>query len=596
MLECDGKGKHEFGVLFVAGIEHQRPGSAIASFSAAIYAWLVDWNCGSRESPGTPPVLKEARLSPGGGEDGEPAHLTLEVPLGLSDDRKVDARWLLAESSWPAPFAAPRFLELARWIWKVSTCLLVMQFVVPMRRHWSQAQKDPDRIVSWHGRLAHVAAALCYLVLMGTAGMLSVLLSILLLALAVAAKLPIPQIDRAVRWTVVKISSVLGDSYVLAHCPVQFAAMRTKVAQDLRWLQRNCDRVAVVAHSQGAAIAHQVLKDGDYGTGGLRAFITSGQGISKMHLLQRMDWDPQYAKVAWWSRTLVTFGLACAGLPALALLTSHWLRAAGFRALVSLPFSIPLIAGGLLIVALGVIRATRALSAAVQCDLLLPASRRQFTWTDYYASADPVSNGPLVNRSAGKSGHCAGPDIEVVAPPSPCNEIYNSGSLLTDHNGYLRNRDQFLSKLLNNLVAAAYGGRPGKNKPWLVCPDDLIAVRKRRRRQIAYLVIARMITTGSGIMLLFYYHIKALDTPMSRLVYTIPPHARVGDSPARLMTVLLIAVVTYTAFLIPQQIWERRAARKFFGTATRYRPPAERPEDEQSPSEEAAVTVAATAS
>lgn len=597
MPEYD-KGKHEFGVLFVAGIEHQRPGSAIASFSAALYAWLVDWNCGSRQSLGTPPVLKEARLSPGAGEDDGPAHLTLEVPLGLSD-RTVDARWLLAESSWPALFTAPRFLELARWIWKVSTCLLVMQFVVPMRRHWNQAHKGPDHIVPWHGRLAHVAAALCYLVLMGNAGMLSVLLSMLLLALAVAAKLPIPQIDRAVRWTVVKISSVLGDSYVLAHCPVQFAAMRTKVAQDLRWLQRNCDRVAVVAHSQGAAIAHQVLKDGDYDhrPDGLRAFITSGQGISKMHLLQLMDWNPRYARVAWWSRALITFGLACAGLPALVLLTSHWLHAAVLRALVALPFGIPLImiVGGLLIVALGVMRAIRALSAPVQRDLRLPAECAKFTWTDYYASADPVSNGPLINGPAGESGPRIRLDSHLVAPPSRCNEIYNSGSLLTDHNGYLGNRDQFVSKLLNNLVAAAYGRPRDTHKPQLVCRDDLIAVGKRRRRQIAYLVIARMITIGFGFALLFYYRIRAFDAPMSRLVHTIPPHARVGDSPARLMTVLLIGVVAYTAFLIPRQIWERRAARKFFGTATRYRPPAEQPDYEQSPSEETAVTVAAAA-
>ena len=62
-------------------------------------------------------------------------------------------------------------------------------------------------------RLAHAAVALWYALLMCVAGMLSVLLSVLLLALAVAAKLPIPRIELAVRWVVVKISSVLGDSH-----------------------------------------------------------------------------------------------------------------------------------------------------------------------------------------------------------------------------------------------------------------------------------------------------------------------------------------------------------------------------------------------
>jgi hypothetical protein len=591
MGERAGEGRYKFGILFVGGIEHQRPGSAMASFSAALYAWLIDWNYNSGGPPGSQPVLKDARLSSGGGEDYEPAQLTLEVPLGLSDG-PVHARWLLAESWWPALFTAPRFLELARWIWKVSTCLLVMQFVVPMRRHLSQAKakkdsKNPDHSIPWHSRLAHVAAALCYLVLMSIAGMLSVLVSLLLLALALAAKLPIPQIDRAVRWTIVKISSTLGDIYVLAHCPVQYAAMRTKVAQDLRLLQRRCERVAVVAHSQGAAIAHQVLKDNDYGkdSGNLRAFITSGQGISKMHLLQRMEWDPQYAAEAWWTRTLVTLGLACAGLPAFALLMSHWLSAAVFRALTTLAVSIPMIVGGLFIVALGVIRTTRKLKAVVEQDLRLAPACTRFIWTDYYASADPVSNGSLTD-----------PDSDDCTLPRPCNEIHNSGSLVTDHNGYLRNRDQFLSKLLNNLVAAAYGRQKDQTQPFLVCPEDLKLVSTRRRWQITYLVIARMITIGFALAFFFFYHLSAVDAQMSSLVHAVPPHAQVGDSPARLMTVLLMAVVTYTAFLIPRQIWQRRAVRKFFRTATHFSPPAEQPEHQQSAHQETPVPEAVTVS
>jgi hypothetical protein len=42
----------------------------------------------------------------------------------------------------------------------------------------------------------------------------------------------------------------------------------------------------------------------------------------------------------------------------------------------------------------------------------------------------------------------------------PCNQVYNSGSVLFDHNRYLRNQDQVLSRLLNDLVAAAYSDDP----------------------------------------------------------------------------------------------------------------------------------------
>ena len=116
------------------------------------------------------------------------------------------------------------------------------------------------------------------------------------------------------------------------------------------------------------------------------------------------------------------------------------------------------------------------------------------------------------------------------------------------------------------------------------------------RLHITYLVISRMITIGFGLVLFFFYHLSAVDAQMSSLVHAVPPHAQVGASPARLMTVLLMAVVTYTAFLIPRQIWQRRAVRKFFRTATHFSPPAEQPEHEQSAHQETPVPEAVTVS
>lgn len=39
-----GGDRAEFGVLFVAGIGGQRPGSAVASLGAALFRWLFRWN------------------------------------------------------------------------------------------------------------------------------------------------------------------------------------------------------------------------------------------------------------------------------------------------------------------------------------------------------------------------------------------------------------------------------------------------------------------------------------------------------------------------------------------------------------------------
>ena len=551
----------EFGVLYVAGFAEQRPGGAVASFAGALYRWLYRWNSRPQVWPASPPALSDTVLSSDPGTAGTPAHLTLSVPLHLSTGGR-DARWLVAESSWAGLFHPPQFLGVARWIWKVSTCLLVLQFVIPMRRHWHRARR---RDKAWHRRLADRLVAPCYLVPMAAAAMLSVLLSLLLLALAVVEKLPIPRIDQAVRWVAVRISAVLGDSYMLAHCPVQFAAMRTQVARDLSWLQDRCEKVAVVAHSQGAAIAHEVLKQGSCDAGNVRAFITVGQGISKLHLLQRMDWDARVHRAAWWSRLLVTTGLLFAGLPALGLLVRRWTSVAFVKALLSAPVSASLICAGFVIVMAGVITAVHALCGDLEQDLALPGDR--LTWSDYYASADPVSNGPIV------SGPGPAPGPGQVAPsrawllPRWCNQVYNSASVVFDHNRYLRNQDQLLSRLLNDLAAAAYGD--SQARPEIVRHDDLIKAGRRRHRLVLGLIASRIASVGLVAWLWLVDLGPLLKVPMNRLVHLFAPHTGMDERLARLLAAVLSATVAYIALVVVWRIAEGYVVRRFFHTAER---------------------------
>jgi hypothetical protein len=467
-----GQERPEFGVLWVAGFAEHRPGTAVAAFAGAIYRWLYRWNAGPPLLPASPPVLSDTVLNGASGADDAPAHVRLAVPVDLSTGSH-DARWLLAESSWADLFTPPRFLGVARWIWKVSTCLLVLQFVIPMHRHWNRARR-PGK--PWHRRLADGAIAPCYFILMAVAATVSVLLSLVLLALAVVEKLPIPRTDQAVRWIAVKISAVLGDSYMLVHCPVQFAAMRTKVARDLCWLQDHCDKVAVVAHSQGAAIAHHVLKDDRDQSGNVQAFITIGQGISKLRILQRMDWDPRVSRAAWWSRLLVTTGMGLAGLPAIGLLAHHWTSAAVVKFVLDTPAWLGFLAAGVAIIAAGVRVAMHAVHSDIEEDLALPEAG--FWWRDYYASADPVSNGPILSRHGQAPADDQAAPAQPWLPDGPCNQVYNSASILFDHNRYLRNQDQMLSRLMNDLTAAAYGVSP--DGPAIVHEDDLKQAGQRR--------------------------------------------------------------------------------------------------------------------
>jgi hypothetical protein len=562
----------EFGVLFVEGIGGQRPGSAVASLGAALFRWLLRWNRAECLTSQEAPVLGKTLLCAGESGSAEPAYLMLEVPLRLSGGDR-SARWLLAESSWADAHAPLRFLELGLWIWKVSTCLLVLQFVIPMRRHWRRHKCDG---VAWWRRPGSAVVSLCYLALMAVGAMSSVLLALVLLGLAAAALLPIPRIDGAVKWAVVRLSAILGDSYLLAHCPVQLAAMRSKVADDLRWLQGRCDVVAVVAHSQGAALAHQVLS-GAGPASGVRAFITFGQGISKLHLLQRMDWERFGRRAARRSRSFVVTGLLLAGLPAVGWLAGR-LGIQGMRVLDAGGLYPLLIVVGFGSLVSGVWQAVHANARAVDGSLALPSTVRHLAWSDYYASADPVSNGRIDPEQAAASKD-RGPRHPVHGLPRRCREVYNHGSLITDHNSYLRNQDQFLPWLLNDLVAAAYGHNRSRPHPRLVREKDIKKVTRRRRWLIDWLIFVRVLTLAAGVALWHATAGTSLASPLNQAMHMAGPHISVGNLAARLAGVILAMIGAYLiAGVIPWRIMENRVCQDFFENAMRYGDPSPTPE------------------
>jgi len=72
----------------------------------------------------------------------------------------------------------------------------------------------------------------------------------------------------------------LGDSLVFTDNKVINAAICSKVTADLTWLRQRCDRVVVLAHSQGAAVAHTVLRRSD--TISVDRLVTFGSGLRKL--------------------------------------------------------------------------------------------------------------------------------------------------------------------------------------------------------------------------------------------------------------------------------------------------------------------------
>jgi hypothetical protein len=145
--------------------------------------------------------------------------------------------------------------------------------------------------------------------------------------------------------------------------------------------------------------------------------------------------------------------------------------------------------------------------------------------------------------------------------------VYNSASILFDHNRYLRNQDQLLSRLLNDLTAAAYGD--SRVRPEIVRDEDLIEVGQRRHRLILWLIALRALSVGLAAELWWVNVGPLLKRPMNRLVQLFAPRAGMDDGFARLLAAMFIAAAAYVAMVIVWRIREGYVVRRFFRTAGR---------------------------
>ncbi|HEY1307286.1 MAG TPA: hypothetical protein VGF24_27210 [Vicinamibacterales bacterium] len=80
------------------------------------------------------------------------------------------------------------------------------------------------------------------------------------------------------------VSSVLGDSYVLISSPARRSAIYSAVRDEICRVCKKCRQVCVIGHSQGAAIAQQVLAAN--APHNVKLLITFGSGLQKLTGLQ----------------------------------------------------------------------------------------------------------------------------------------------------------------------------------------------------------------------------------------------------------------------------------------------------------------------
>jgi hypothetical protein len=424
------------GVLFVHGIGEQRQGDTLVRYGDSLACWLTRWlSKGTEVDPGSAAAVSvlEADLEPGGSSSAQ-ATITIGDP--------VDRRWLLAESWWAETFRAPKTRPLLMWLLTILPYMLLEQFFAPLSRA-AYLRTHPN--AKRHGRSGrlwtvarYVTSALLLFAALPLAGVGIVLVALLLVPMLV----PIERVRNLAKTAALKLANTLGDSFVLTSSPLQFDAMTARVARDLEALAGQVDEVAVVAHSQGTAVAYEAIKNYER-PDQLRLFVTVGQALEKLAGVRELRKEPRrfryvcawlgvvcfYLLVAFTTRGIVLlatsgsahndelladYALASVGLLGFAFMLSHLI---------------------------GILKAARNWSPeAIELPLSDPVvdARPPLEWINYYASADPVSNGPLFEQER---------PLWMTEV-----EVWNHASILSDHTSYAACPDGFLGLLAIDLL------------------------------------------------------------------------------------------------------------------------------------------------
>lgn len=433
--------RYSIGVLLVHGIGDQRRGQTLTHFGEPLFRGLERClrhrNGGaSLERVVTSPVTMASRV---------PAHAV--ITLGHSD---VDsrARWLVAESHWGDVFERPSFRTVAVWAIGVVPWMILTQFADDLERALRSEKV---------GRSALAFASLVFTF------PLALLIQIAVLVLVPLALIPPlnPLVAPTQRW----MSGVLGDSFVLLTSPFQLQSMVSTVRKDLEWLATRCDAIAVVAHSQGAALAHEAVRQAAEPK--VKRLITLGSAVSR---LKGLKYVTENAPGMFLASTLVTIASLVLGT------LYAWNLLVTTETLLAL-------AGGLagLCVLL-------ALSAYVMPFTLKGINRLRHShqgfelpkgveWEDYYASADPIPNGPMFDPA------------DRISYATVSESVENTANPFCDHSAYWRNEDQFVTAVVGSLLRLA-GPPLSEAAPGQA---DLFAASIRRIRRTRYRIAARIV-------------------------------------------------------------------------------------------------------
>jgi hypothetical protein len=477
---------YRVGVLYVHGMGEQNQGDSVTEMGDALTDWLRRWLAPVEKSVFK---IREAKLRTGGqvlgGQPDHPIGGQAHASVTISDESKeppTRQEWRLAESWWATTFRQATFFELVTWAFSAGPWLIASQRAGLQNRFRTAATSNQGAV-----RTALNSVAMLFLTLV--AAVVASAVTPVFLALLIFSLVPIPALTDFVRALAKNLTGSFGDLLILVRSPVRFAAMAEQVRGDIADMSALCDRVIVLAHSQGSAVSWHAIRRNAEQHPAERAqidlFLSFGQAFRKLKSLYLVQTGPGRRKVTFFGlATLTTVLLLVAGFNGAGILGVILSSRSGLGAIFSDPArNIWWVVGALL----GVVIVQELLvrlanendqngEREVQAEIkAVQKAMPGFRWLDLWASADPAPNGPLLADLP--------EDVESY-------KIRNIGSTFLDHAIYWSNRTVFVSAVA---FAAASLAPPSPIGTQERIPEALRDAARIRGLRVTMLLASRVL-------------------------------------------------------------------------------------------------------
>lgn len=496
-----------------------------------------------------------------------PPNFSVDIEIVNVRGEIEKSSWLFAEAYWAESFPIPNVMKVSAWSLLVAPWVIANYFGTGISRAFHGLTSETGGRFKWK-RVVALLHCMLHIVLIPTLIPFLVAVEILLVLVLILGAIPLDPLRKYLDRILRTFAAVIGDCFAFASSPLRTAMIVDQVKNDMDWLAKRCKHLVIVAHSQGAAVVYLTLATSR--PANLRMLVTLGSGLRKLISTRKLDMPGiTDTKLAIFLGCFITIYLVYACLRYL-LPPIVWLPALQIGGLSGL--EVGMIAGTILIFALlwlGYGAEEHDVEFWGWAESLRSHGCR---WLDCFSSKDPVADGPTFDPTGELGSKFRAPDNWRPL------EVQNTGSLFSDHNSYMTNRDQCLAEIICEITSYTNCAVPLHS---LTSGDKIVIAKESQKRQfridqLRFLRMTSMILFGI-VVWARWSQMTELGTwldlrfDVSHSVYVIEWLWNAFDNPQQMLGIVGVAGLVFLLWLMPKvgwSVWNRFETWLFFQRLT----------------------------